>query len=442
MPRVDKLAFSNELWQASAFLGTLDPHKFLVLCGDLNITLEEWDCSGLESSQAAAGILREIVDHRSLVDVWCVHHPDDDTNFTYVRVEDDWSHHSWLDRIYFSHFHLARAQTSNIQLAPFTDHHLVMAYLSSEMPGPANWHFDNSLLEDVDFVATFREFWLALRRQRRTFPSARRWWDVGKFLDPLCLMPTNKSPGMDRLTVEFYRVFWDVLGPDLVTIWAKSLKSGVLPLLCRPLVLWEPELWLVLSAYANDVLLVVQDLGDLVRVEACQAVYSAASSAQVNWVKSSGLVVGDGWQETHKHPAAKASWQLELGDRVYFSHLTVHMDGAATLFSPDLRPEVLGVAEAVPGRLLHLWVRMEGLVVNLVNVYALTLGPERLRFYHQTSAFLGSLDPHECLVLGRDFNTALEERDHLGTEQCPAAPYFLQEIVDRHALVPLPVGPH
>ncbi|CAM2096439.1 unnamed protein product [Caretta caretta] len=58
------------------------------------------------------------------------------------------------------------------------------------------------------------------------------------------------------------------------------------------LVLREPELRLVLSAYADDVLLVVQDPGDLARVEACQAVYSAASSACVNWVKSSGLVEG------------------------------------------------------------------------------------------------------------------------------------------------------
>ncbi|CAM2100523.1 unnamed protein product [Caretta caretta] len=231
-------------------------------------------------------------------------------------------------------------------------------------------------------------------------------------------MPTNKSPGMDRLTVEFYHVFWDILSPDLVTIWAESLQSGVLPLSCRQavlallpkkgdlrnlrnwrpvsllsmdykivakaislrlgtvladvihpdqtytfpdcsifdslflvqdllelgrrdeclvklnwtltepvsfrrrvrqgcplcgqlytlaikpflcllrrrltgLVLQEPELWLVLSAYADDVLLVVQDFGNLAWVEACQAIYSAASSARVNWVKSSGLAVRD-----------------------------------------------------------------------------------------------------------------------------------------------------
>ncbi|CAM5171734.1 unnamed protein product [Natator depressus] len=46
-------------------------------------------------------------------------------------------------------------------------------------------------------------------------------------------MPTNKSPGMDGLTVEFYHVFWDILGPDLVIVWAESLQNGVLPLSCR-----------------------------------------------------------------------------------------------------------------------------------------------------------------------------------------------------------------
>ncbi|CAM2106407.1 unnamed protein product [Caretta caretta] len=401
---------------------------------------------------------------------------------------------------------------------------------------------------------------------------------LAEFLEALHHMPTNKSLGMDGLTVEFYRAFWDILGPDLVTVWAESLQSGVLPLSCRRAVLalllkkgdlrdlrnWRPvsllstdykivvkaislrlgsmmadvihpdktytvpcrsifdnlflvrhllelgrrdglsfallsldqekafdrvdhgyvlstlqafgfrpqfvsflrvlytsaeclvklkwtltepvsfgrgvrqgcplsgqlyalaiepilclhrrrltglvlrelELWLVLSAYADDVLLVVQDPGDLARVEACQAIYSAASSARVNWVKSSGLAVGN-WRQA----------------------------GVATLFSPDLRPKVLGVAEAVPGRLLHLQVRIEGLVVNLVNVYAPTSGPERLQVYQQASAFLGTLDSHECLVLGGDFNTTLEERDRSGTEQSLATVDTLREIAEHHSLV-------
>ncbi|CAM2106033.1 unnamed protein product [Caretta caretta] len=56
---------------------------------------------------------------------------------------------------------------------------------------------------------------------------------LAKFSEALRRMPTNKSPGMDGLTVEFYRTFWDILGPDLVTVWAESLQSGVFPLSCR-----------------------------------------------------------------------------------------------------------------------------------------------------------------------------------------------------------------
>ncbi|CAM4719095.1 unnamed protein product [Lepidochelys kempii] len=56
---------------------------------------------------------------------------------------------------------------------------------------------------------------------------------LAEFSEALRRMPTNKSPGMDGLTVEFYRAFWDILSPDLVTVWAESLQSGVLPLSCR-----------------------------------------------------------------------------------------------------------------------------------------------------------------------------------------------------------------
>ncbi|CAM2100967.1 unnamed protein product [Caretta caretta] len=308
---------------------------------------------------------------------------------------------------------------------------------------------------------------------------------LAEFSEALRRMPTNKSPGMDGLTVEFYRAFWDILGPDLVTVWAESLQSGVLPLSCRRtvlallpkkgdlrdlrnwrpvsllstdykivakaislrlgsvmadvvhpdqtytvpgrsifdnlflvrdllelgrrdglsfallsldqekafdrvdhgyllstlrafgfgpqfvsflrvlyasaeclvrlnwtltepvsfgrgvwqgcplsgqlyalaiepflcllrrrmtgLVLREPELRLVLSAYADDVLLVVQDPGDLARVEACQAIYSAASSARVNWVKSSGLVWD--WRLLEDEGFVTSFWEFWLAWR-------------------------------------------------------------------------------------------------------------------------------
>ncbi|CAM4699904.1 unnamed protein product [Lepidochelys kempii] len=63
-------------------------------------------------------------------------------------------------------------------------------------------------------------------------------------------------------------------------------------------------------------LLVIQDPGDLARVEACQALYSAASSARVNWVKSSGLVVGD-WRQASSLPPTLQTIRWSAGPLLY-----------------------------------------------------------------------------------------------------------------------------
>ncbi|CAM2098191.1 unnamed protein product [Caretta caretta] len=141
-------------------------------------------------------------------------------------------------------------------------------------------------------------------------------------------------------------------------------------------------------------------------------------------------------------PAAEASWRLEWGDRVYFSRLSARQARVVTLFSPHLQLEVLGITEVVPGRLLHLRVRVEGQTLHLVNIYALASGPERACFFQQVSTFLGSLDPRECLVLGGDFNLTLEERDRMGIEPSLAAVDILREIVAHHSLVDIWRGHH
>ncbi|CAM2112536.1 unnamed protein product [Caretta caretta] len=85
--------------QASSFLGSLDPRE--CLGGDFNTTLEEQDCSWTKQCPAAADVLQEIVDHHSLVEVWCDHHPDNMSTFTYVRVDAHRSHYSRLHCIYY-----------------------------------------------------------------------------------------------------------------------------------------------------------------------------------------------------------------------------------------------------------------------------------------------------------------------------------------------------
>ncbi|CAM2111990.1 unnamed protein product [Caretta caretta] len=214
--------------QASTFFGTLDSHECLVLGGDFNTTLKEQDRSETEQSPAAVETLQEIVEHHSLVDIWHDHHPDDASTFTFVRVETHQSSHSQLDRIYLSCFHLSRVHSSSIRLAPFSDHHLatVTASLCAERPGPAYWHFNNSLLEDEGFVTSFQEFWLAWREQGRTIPSARRWWDLRKVGARLfCRDYTQGTSRRRNAAIE--QLEWEVL--ELERHLATSPKD---PLLC------------------------------------------------------------------------------------------------------------------------------------------------------------------------------------------------------------------
>ncbi|KAI3357876.1 hypothetical protein L3Q82_015542, partial [Scortum barcoo] len=46
-------------------------------------------------------------------------------------------------------------------------------------------------------------------------------------------MQGRKAPGIDGLTVEFYKASWDILAGDLLEVFNESLASGSLPLSCR-----------------------------------------------------------------------------------------------------------------------------------------------------------------------------------------------------------------
>ncbi|CAM2095659.1 unnamed protein product [Caretta caretta] len=113
-----------------------------------------------------------------------------------------------------------------------------------------------SLMDPVEMCGRARDFYTSLFSLDPTYLGACRvLWEelptvnvgdrdrlelpltLAEFSEALRRMPTNKSPGIDGLTVEFYHAFWDILGPDLATVWAESLQGGVLPLSCRPAVL-------------------------------------------------------------------------------------------------------------------------------------------------------------------------------------------------------------
>ncbi|CAM2105065.1 unnamed protein product [Caretta caretta] len=83
-----------------------------------------------------------------------------------------------------------------------------------------------SITDPVEMCGRARAFYTNLFSLDRTDPDACKvLWDglltvsmgvrdrlelpltLAEFLEALCRMPTNKSPGMDGLTMEFYHVF-------------------------------------------------------------------------------------------------------------------------------------------------------------------------------------------------------------------------------------------
>ncbi|KAJ4938775.1 hypothetical protein JOQ06_028241, partial [Pogonophryne albipinna] len=46
-------------------------------------------------------------------------------------------------------------------------------------------------------------------------------------------MQGRRAPGIDGLSVEFYKAYWDVLSHDLLDVFNESLASGSMPMSCR-----------------------------------------------------------------------------------------------------------------------------------------------------------------------------------------------------------------
>lgn len=50
-------------------------------------------------------------------------------------------------------------------------------------------------------------------------------------------LESGKSPGIDGIPVDFYKVFWNEIGKDLLLVLMDSLEKGFLPLSCRRAIL-------------------------------------------------------------------------------------------------------------------------------------------------------------------------------------------------------------
>lgn len=138
-------------------------------------------------------------------------------------------------------------------------------------------------------------------------------------------MECGKAPGMDGVPVDFYKSFCSEVGKDLPAVLNDSLAGGLLPVRCRRAVLmllpkkgdltdvkcWRPVsllcsdykllsvpgcmVPLCLSAYADDLFILISRGRDIELVVNILKEFALLSSAKVDWSKSEDLLLGQ-WE--------------------------------------------------------------------------------------------------------------------------------------------------
>ena len=59
--------------------------------------------------------------------------------------------------------------------------------------------------------------------------SCDQLFTINELYDAVMTMKSGTVPGLDGLTIEFYRKFWKLLAPELMSMYLYSYKTGVLP---------------------------------------------------------------------------------------------------------------------------------------------------------------------------------------------------------------------
>ena len=164
----------------------VNPATPTVILGDFNAvfdrTMDRRGSGTVDVSRESFLALKSLFDDCCVVDVWRHLHPRD-RSFTWMRPDGAMASRIDLVGCPFSWLH--HVDDCQILPCPFSDHSLVL--LSCRLPfplprGPGRWKLNVSLMNDVDFVSSVRNFWFAWRLRKYTFPSLQLWWDRGKSL--------------------------------------------------------------------------------------------------------------------------------------------------------------------------------------------------------------------------------------------------------------------
>lgn len=180
------------------------------LGGDFNCTQNDHlDRNHIEPHRESQRALNHLIETHDLVDIWRRLH-DKKRQYTWAHVRDNVIYLARLDRFYCFKHHFGVVKMCKMLPAGFTDHFLVLSdvFIVNVKPKSAYWHFNSTLLCDVNFKETFKFFWKSFRSEKQDFTSLRQWWDCGKVkIKQLCQQYTlnvtrNITRSMSDLEIE------------------------------------------------------------------------------------------------------------------------------------------------------------------------------------------------------------------------------------------------
>ena len=115
-------------------------------------------------------------------------------------------------------------------------------------------------------------------------------------------------------------------------------------------------------------------------------------------------------QESHTLLADEQLWRLTWRGRCFFSHLSLSCAGVIILINPKLDIDILDMCSIVDGRAIHLKVNFDGIIYNILNIYAPNDGKERIIFYNSCHRYVSTIDANSHLCILGDFNCTLNPK--------------------------------
>ena len=140
-------------------------------------------------------------------------------------------------------------------------------------------------------------------------------------------------------------------------------------------------------------------------------------------------------QETHTDSNNELEWGVWWRGESILSHGTNVSSGVAILFAQGLEINIQTKTEIVPGRFLIVNADIRNHSFVFMNIYAPSVGAERVTLFKRLEAELGKISQEKTIVFGGDFNCTVNfTQDRNGEEPHLGSAGVLEAIVKKNNL--------